>query len=126
MFGLIADVAVDPRASGLVYAAMGDGVYRSTNGGSTFSLSGAGVDPTPNQIVVAPTLPTSTLYAPSDELWGRRTIAVRGASTSGSFAPWTRVCPGRASIRGAPRHPCSIWRSTRRTRALCTSPRPRA
>lgn len=100
------DVAIDPKTPATIYAAIGDifghsqnGVYKSTNGGASFTKLGGGL-PTSNvgriTLAVAPSSP-SRVFA---SVVRRSSSTGRSASTLGVYrtdnrgSSWTSVSPG--------------------------------
>ena len=81
------DLVVDPRRSSTLYAAAGDGVYRSTDGGATWARRSNGL---PQRTVL------KLVIAPNGTLWA--------ATHAGLFRSSNRGLSWHAAGRGLPRN----------------------
>lgn len=87
--GDVRSLALDPSAPDTLYAAVGlAGLYKSTDGGSTWAWSGAGLGGWNFQVVVVDPANPDTLYVASGETDSTAEVVFR--STDGG-AHWTQV-----------------------------------
>ena len=80
-------LAVDPRQSGIVYAATSQGVYKSTDGGTTWTAAGlAGVSGM--RLAVDPNIPDTVYFAGIETSGGTRSGIYKSVDAG---AHWTRI-----------------------------------
>ena len=93
-------VAIDPADPSVFYAATRAGVYKSADGGATWSSASAGLADAATRSVAPEPMDPATVYASTPS-------GIYRSTTSG--AEWTRILDGEGSVVVAPSAPSRVY-----------------
>jgi len=109
--GEVVDVVIDPTNTQVVYAGSGAGVYKSTDGGSTWTKMNNGFRyPRITALAIDPSNP-QTLYAGVEDTAAPIYKTVDGGATWTSIGNWIRSAPDTTDVTVSPTDPSTVYMS---------------